>query len=146
MEEKKELQEFPQTVNTISFHNPFFLNVFTALTLAISTTLAYNNQWVAMPGYIPAIFRWTIIGLLSYACFKRRSLTTWILFSMVIGAEVGFDFPAFAQKLKIVSKVFLKLSKTIIAPFIFGTLVLGIAGQTDLNESTLFIKHGLSIK
>lgn len=53
---------------------------------------------------------------------------------MVIGAEVGYDFPAVAQELKIVSKIFLKLIKTIIAPLIFGTLVVGIAGHADLKQ------------
>ncbi len=53
---------------------------------------------------------------------------------MVIGAEVGHDFPAVAQELKIVSKIFLKLIKTIIAPLIFGTLVVGIAGHADLKQ------------
>ncbi|MDX2245291.1 MAG: cation:dicarboxylase symporter family transporter [Bacteroidia bacterium] len=80
------------------------------------------------------ILRWTAIVVLSYSCYLRKSLTTWILFSMVIGAEVGFDFPVFAQELKIVSQVFLKLIKTIIAPLIFGTLVVGIAGHADLKQ------------
>jgi proton glutamate symport protein len=72
--------------------------------------------------------------LLAYACYRRKSLTTWILFSMVIGAEVGHDFPVIAQEMKLVSKIFLKLIKTIIAPLIFGTLVVGIAGHADLKQ------------
>lgn len=53
---------------------------------------------------------------------------------MLIGAEIGLDFPVFAQELKVVSKIFLKLIKTIIAPLIFGTLVVGIAGHADLKQ------------
>jgi proton glutamate symport protein len=53
---------------------------------------------------------------------------------MLIGAEVGHDFPEFAQYLKIVSKIFLKLIKTIVAPLLFGTLVVGIAGHADLKQ------------
>lgn len=78
--------------------------------------------------------RWLSIFWFSYLCYERKSLTTWILFSMIIGAEVGYDFPVIAQELKIVSKVFLKLIKTIIAPLIFGTLVVGIAGHADLKQ------------
>jgi proton glutamate symport protein len=39
-----------------------------------------------------------------------------------------------ASELKVVSKVFLKLIKTIIAPLIFGTLVVGIAGHGNLKQ------------
>jgi proton glutamate symport protein len=53
---------------------------------------------------------------------------------MVIGAEFGYDFPAVASELKVVSKIFLKLIKTIIAPLIFGTLVVGIAGHANLKQ------------
>lgn len=78
--------------------------------------------------------RWIAISWFSYLCYKRKSLTTWILFSMIIGAEFGFDFPGVATELKIVSQIFLKLIKTIIAPLIFGTLVVGIAGHADLKQ------------
>src|SRR5690606_21194502 len=37
-------------------------------------------------------------------------------------------------KLQILSKVFLKLIKTIIAPLLFATLVYGIAGHSDLKQ------------
>ncbi|MDZ4749254.1 MAG: cation:dicarboxylase symporter family transporter [Saprospiraceae bacterium] len=81
-----------------------------------------------------AVFRWIAIGAITYWVWKRKNLTTWILFSMVIGAEFGHDFPAIASELKVVSKIFLKLIKTIIAPLIFGTLVVGIAGHANLKQ------------
>ncbi len=83
---------------------------------------------------ISAVARWLAILGLTYWVWKRKSLTTWILFSMVIGAEFGHDFPAVASELKVVSKIFLKLIKTIIAPLIFGTLVVGIAGHANLKQ------------
>jgi proton glutamate symport protein len=83
---------------------------------------------------VNAIIRWIAIIALGYWVWKRNSLTTWILFSMVIGAEFGYDFPEIASQLKVVSKVFLKLIKTIIAPLIFGTLVVGIAGHANLKQ------------
>jgi proton glutamate symport protein len=81
-----------------------------------------------------AVIRWIAIAAMTYWVWKRKNLTTWILFSMVIGAEFGYDFPAIASELKVVSKVFLKLIKTIIAPLIFGTLVVGIAGHANLKQ------------
>src|SRR5687768_17044369 len=83
---------------------------------------------------VSAAIRWVAILLLTYWVAKRKNLTTWILFSMVIGAEFGYDFPAVASELKVVSKIFLKLIKTIIAPLIFGTLVVGIAGHANLKQ------------
>ncbi len=66
--------------------------------------------------------------------YKKKSLTAWIFISMLIGIEVGYDFPEFSQNLKILSKIFLRLIKTIIAPLLFGTLVVGIAGHSNLKQ------------
>lgn len=64
---------------------------------------------------------------------RRRtpSLTMMILLSMVIGVLIGNFFPAFSQSLKPLSTVFLRMIKSVIAPIIFGTLVIGIAGHGD---------------
>ena len=48
--------------------------------------------------------------------------------------EIGYDFPDFAVNLKFLSKIFLQMIKTIIAPLLFGTLVLGIAGHSDVKQ------------
>ena len=86
------------------------------------------------PSTVLQAARWvTLAGLIGYA-LARRSLTTWILVSMAVGAEVGHDFPAFAAKLQVLSLIFLRLIKTIIAPLLFGTLVVGIAGHADLKK------------
>src|SRR5690606_14319379 len=61
-------------------------------------------------------------------------LTTWILVSMVIGAELGHDYPAIAVQFQVLSKVFLQLIKTVIAPLLFATLVVGIAGHSDIKQ------------
>ncbi|MBI3405587.1 MAG: dicarboxylate/amino acid:cation symporter, partial [Acidobacteria bacterium] len=74
-----------------------------------------------------------IAALIFYA-YARRSLTAWILVSMVVGAELGHDFPGAAQNARVISLIFLRLIKTIIAPLLFGTLVVGIAGHPDLKK------------
>ena len=62
---------------------------------------------------------------------RRISLTQWIIVSMIVGVLVGWAFPESSQHLKVISNVFLRLIKCIIAPIIFGTLVIGIAGHSD---------------
>ncbi|MGA1999122.1 MAG: cation:dicarboxylase symporter family transporter [Terriglobales bacterium] len=86
------------------------------------------------PANAAAAVRWAaILALIVYA-IARRSLTTWILVSMVVGAEIGHDFPAFAVNLRVLSLIFLRMIKTIIAPLLFATLVVGIAGHHDLKQ------------
>ena len=60
---------------------------------------------------------------------RRRSLTTWILIAMAVGAALGHDFPDAAVELRVLSLIFLRLIRTIVAPLIFATLVVGIAGH-----------------
>ena len=80
------------------------------------------------------IARWVaIVALLAFAG-RRRSLTTWILVAIVVGAEVGHDFPAVAANLRVLSQIFLRLIRTIVAPLLFATLVVGIAGHSDLKQ------------
>jgi len=80
------------------------------------------------------IFRWWAVGALCIFGYKNNSLTTWILLSMVIGMEVGVDFPKVGANLEILSKIFIQLIKTVIAPLLFGTLVVGIAGQSNSQQ------------
>ena len=80
------------------------------------------------------IFRWIAIATIIGYAFYRKSLTTWILISMIVGAEFGYDLPQVAVKMQVVSKIFLRLIKTIIAPLLFATLVVGIAGHSNLKQ------------
>jgi proton glutamate symport protein len=80
------------------------------------------------------VARWaSICVLFAYGCAKRN-LTTWVLISMVIGGNIGHDWPAVAANLRTVSLIFLRLIKTLIAPLLFGTLVSGIAHHADLKK------------
>ncbi len=78
--------------------------------------------------------RWTVVIALCYYALIKRSLTTWILVAMAIGVEIGLDFPAWSQNLQFLSKIFLRMVKTIVAPLLFSTLVVGIAGHSDLKQ------------
>jgi proton glutamate symport protein len=78
--------------------------------------------------------RWVAVAALSAFAVGRRSLTPWIFVAMVAGAEIGFDAPAFAVQLRVLSDVFLRLIKTIVAPLILATLITGIAGHGDMKS------------
>jgi proton glutamate symport protein len=80
------------------------------------------------------LLRW--VGLLAIAAagLRRGSLTYWIFFSMLLGGEVGLDRPQLAEHLRVLSDIFLRLIKVIVAPLILGTLVTGIAGHGNLRS------------
>ncbi|MCU0425215.1 MAG: cation:dicarboxylase symporter family transporter [Candidatus Kapabacteria bacterium] len=66
-----------------------------------------------------------------WSFLRRISLVQWIFIALALGIIVGANFPEAAQNLKIFSTVFLRMIKSIVAPLIFGTLVVGIAGHGD---------------
>ncbi|HYL87037.1 MAG TPA: cation:dicarboxylase symporter family transporter [Candidatus Angelobacter sp.] len=84
--------------------------------------------------FAPALARWLTIALLAAYAGSRRSLTGWILVGLLAGAELGHDAPAFAAELQFLGVIFLRLIKVIIAPLLFATLVVGIAGHADLKK------------
>lgn len=53
---------------------------------------------------------------------------------MALGAEIGHDWPAVGQSAWMLSQIFLRLIKTIIAPLLFSTLVVGIAGHPNPKQ------------
>jgi len=84
--------------------------------------------------YIWPTLRWLALAATAiYACL-RPSLTKWIFVAMLVGAEIGHDFPAFALSLRLLAQIFLRLIRVIIAPLLFATLVSGIAGHADLKK------------
>lgn len=107
------------------------LFLFTILAIIYALQL---NDFISISTPVLLTLRWLfVVSILLYAVFKR-SLTTWILVSMVVGIEIGLDFPAFSQNLKVLSQIFLRLVKTVIAPILFATLVVGIAGHSSLKQ------------
>jgi proton glutamate symport protein len=103
-------------------------------TIAIAASLLANAQIVALPALATALLRWITILLIAANAASRRSLTGWILVGLLAGAELGHDAPSLALKLQFLGTIFLRLIKVIIAPLLFGTLVVGIAGHADLKK------------
>src|SRR6476619_4880112 len=62
---------------------------------------------------------------------RRISLTQWIIISMIVGVLLGWLAPGLAVALKPLSTIFLNMIKSLIAPLLFATLVVGIAGHGD---------------
>ncbi|MFA6946349.1 MAG: cation:dicarboxylase symporter family transporter [Pedobacter sp.] len=112
----------------------FGIIAFIAISFSAVLTFLDYYHILAVPELALMFSRWlAIAGLFLYG-IKKKSLTTWILISMVVGAEIGHDYPEIGIKLQVLSKVFLKMIKTIIAPLLFATLVYGIAGHSDLKQ------------
>jgi proton glutamate symport protein len=111
---------------------PFILIGIISLTLLL-LFLKANNLLQISP-VVLIVFRVLCVTLLFIYAFRKRSLTTWILVSMVAGAEFGYDVPSVARNLQVLSDIFLRLIKTIIAPLLFSTLVVGIAGHADIKQ------------
>jgi Na+/H+-dicarboxylate symporter len=72
---------------------------------------------------------------------KRNRLTTWILVGLVLGIAAGYiahtnlaDPKGFADTMSLITTLFLRLIKMIIAPLVFSTLVVGIAKMGDAAE------------
>jgi proton glutamate symport protein len=65
---------------------------------------------------------------------RRPSLTTWIIIAIILGGAFGYFFPAAATELRILSTIFIRLIRTIVAPLLFATLVVGIAGHGNLKQ------------
>ncbi|MBA5792082.1 cation:dicarboxylase symporter family transporter [Flavobacterium sp. xlx-214] len=109
----------------------FTLNV---LSIAIVITFLYEFNIVNVSAANMMIVRWVVAATLIFNAFARKNLTTWIITCMILGVFIGIDFPNAAMALQPLSKGFIKLVKTIVAPIIFATLVYGIAGHSDLKQ------------
>jgi len=114
--------------------NKFLAAAIVAATIAIAITLLADAHLLPLPALIPTLLRWLAIFLIAAYATSRRSLTTWIFVGLLAGAELGYDAPAFAVNLQLLGTIFLRLIKVIIAPLLFGVLVVGIAGHSDLRK------------
>lgn len=112
------------------------LGLLALISIAVVSLLTFLSHYelLQIPDEAMMFIRWIAISTLIFYAIAKRSLTTWILVSMVVGAAIGHDLPEIAVELRVLSQVFLKLIKTIIAPLLFGTLVVGIAGHSDLKQ------------
>lgn len=57
-----------------------------------------------------------------------------VIAGILLGIIVGFCFKSFGPAAKLISEAFIKLITMLIAPIIFFTIVLGIAGMNDMKK------------
>ena len=65
---------------------------------------------------------------------KHSKLTALIFIALFLGVIVGHFFPDFAVRMRPFAEIFLRMVKMIIAPLLFSTLVVGIAGHGDAKS------------
>jgi proton glutamate symport protein len=105
-----------------------------AAAIAIAASLLAGTYLLPLPALLPTLPRWLAILLIAAYATSRRSLTSWIFVGLLAGAEFGHDWPSVAVNLQLLGTIFLRLIKVIIAPLLFGVLVVGIAGHSDLKK------------
>src|SRR5689334_15941892 len=80
----------------------------------------------------------TATAILITTEFKMRlpkiSLTWKIIIGLLLGVLLGYLKPEWGTALRPLSILFLNLIKSVIAPLIFSTLVIGIAGTGDIKQ------------
>jgi aerobic C4-dicarboxylate transport protein len=62
------------------------------------------------------------------------NLTFQVIIAIILGILVGLQFKNFAPTAQLISRVFISLVTMLIAPIIFFTIVLGIAGMSDMKK------------
>jgi proton glutamate symport protein len=94
------------------------------------------NQYTLakIPESLLQIIKWVGLSVAIWFAWERKNLTAWIMVAMFIGVALGNDFPEIGKPLKVFSDIFLRLIKTIIAPLLFATLVVGIAGHSNIKQ------------
>lgn len=102
--------------------------------LVIVTALAVAGLWQV------TLLRYILAGELLVVGFFRRSTANWIVIMMIIGIFIGVDFKTWGPEhnvdvgwLQLFSKIFIRLVKTIVAPLLFSTLVIGISSHADIK-------------
>src|SRR3954468_15651582 len=75
-----------------------------------------------------------IVAKRSTRRWYRPSLTTRIMIGLVAGVVIGAIWPDWGSKLFFLRDIFLNLIKSIIAPLVFSTIVVGIAGAGALRK------------
>ncbi|PLC07267.1 C4-dicarboxylate transporter DctA [Variovorax sp. RO1] len=63
-----------------------------------------------------------------------RSLYVQVITAVIIGVLLGYFYPSLGESMKPLGDGFIKLIKMIIAPIIFCTVVVGIAGMEDMKK------------
>ncbi len=122
----------PFTVSTEASRLTLAVRAFTATAFLL---LAAGLVAVFFPSHAETgpVLRWAGLGLLLPMALRRGSLLVWTFLAMLAGAELGVDAPRLAVQTHFLGDIFLRLIRMIVAPLIFGGIVTGIAGHSELK-------------
>jgi proton glutamate symport protein len=113
-----------------------FTSIISYVTLFCLTGFLFflEGKFPTFNSYFFKISRALLLALLFIVTFKRKKLSLWIFSSMILAVEVGIDLPAVAIESERFGKIFLRLIKSLVSPLIFATLVVGIAGHSNIKQ------------
>jgi len=77
-----------------NFWNFFPYILISIITVTLVLLVIKANSWLEISPVFLLVFRLFSVAMLILYAVRKKSLTTWILVSMVAGAEFGYDFPA----------------------------------------------------
>lgn len=103
--------------------------VYVITLVLIFTTTTHFGQFDLL-----AAVRFALIFYLFWISFKKKKLSLWIFSAMLLGIEVGLTFPLFGLEMERLGTIFLRLIKTLVAPLIMATLIVGIAGHSNIKQ------------
>src|SRR4051794_19187517 len=89
---------------------------------------------ISFAGIAPIVLAPFVPYTLAHMALPKVSLTQKIFIGLAIGVLVGWLWPQWGTAVRPLSMLFLNLIKSIIAPLIFATLVIGIAGTGDIRQ------------
>ncbi len=88
------------------------------------------------------VLRYLVIGWTFVIAFKKKKISLWIFSAMLLGIQFGLDLrelpsnwqDSWSNGLAKLSKIFIRMVTTLVAPLIFGTLIVGIAGHGNIKQ------------
>src|SRR4051794_27210885 len=89
---------------------------------------------ISFAGIAPIVLAPFVPYTLAHMALPKVSLTQKIFIGLAIGVLVGWLWPSWGTAMRPLSLLFMNLIKSIIAPLIFSTLVIGIAGTGDIRQ------------
>ncbi len=111
----------------------YFALLYLTLVVVFCALLGFSSHFENIEGLFIGL-KLAVLAALFWMTIKSKKMPVWILLALLLGVELGIDFPSIALETDRFSKIFLNLIKTIIAPLIFSTLVIGIASHSNLKQ------------
>nr|WP_294859864.1 cation:dicarboxylase symporter family transporter [uncultured Fluviicola sp.] len=122
--------------------SPFSLFWYSVGFILCGLTFAIEILFPSLNSIAFDILRYAIIGWVFVIAFKRRKISLWIFGAMLLGIQFGLDLrelpenwhDSWSTGLGKLSKIFIRMVTTLVAPLIFGTLIVGIAGHGNIKQ------------